>query len=485
MNLEVIVGALRRANVLLEAPEARAVLTGVTDDSRRVEVGTLFCAIDGAVQDGHEFLVDAEQRGAGAALVSRPCVLRIPQVLVSDGRLAAGIAAREWYGHPAARLGLLGVTGTNGKSTTVAIIRHLLNAEGSAASLGTLGAIDGSGDRLGGHGSLTTPGPVEFQSVLAQLVASGVTWVALEASSHGLHQRRLDAVRFQVGVYTNLTHEHLDYHKDLESYAAAKRHLSTLIEIGGAEVVNVDDPVWAALPRRGSVRRITYGRGPDADLRATDERLSALGAESTFWFRKEKHRVKVPLIGEYNVTNALAAAGAAWAVGIEPEVIAERLASAPQVPGRMEKLASAEFSVLRDYAHTPDGFERAIRAVRSITPGRLVVLFGCGGDRDREKRAEMGSIAASIADLVVIAMDNPRTEDPERILDDIEVGIGSSPRLRIMDREVAIRKAISSLQPGDCLLLLGKGHETYQIIGTEKHPFDESEIVRSAVEATP
>ena len=483
MKLDVIVDAQRRADNLLQAPDCVTEVTGVTDDSRRVEAGSLFCAIDGVVQDGHAYVVDAEHNGAAAVLVARYCNVSVPEVLVKDSRLGAGIAAREWYGRPAEDLSLIGVTGTNGKSTTVSIIRHLLNATEKAASIGTLGAIDGLGENLEGYGSLTTPGPVEFQAVLAKLASEGVTTVALEASSHGLHQRRLDAVTFEVGVYTNLTHEHLDYHKDLESYAAAKMRLSTLLGADGVEVINSDDPVWSAMPRRRSIRRIAYGRGADAELQAFDEVHSAGGSESTFRFGNEQHRVKVPLIGEYNVTNALAAAGAAWAMGMEPEEIVVRIASSPQVPGRMERLATAGFSVLRDYAHTPDGFERAIRAVRSITRGKLIVLFGCGGDRDRDKRAEMGNIAAQGSDLVVIAMDNPRTEDPDRILDDIEVGIGASPHMRIMDREVAIRTAISLLSSGDCLLLLGKGHETYQIVGTEKHPFDEPRIVRSAVEA--
>jgi len=481
VNLQTIVDALDQSGLLVETPAALPQISGVAEDSRKVSSGTLFCAIRGTAQDGHQYVEDARRRGASAAIVVHKVDPELPQIVVNDSRLAAAIAAREWYGNPSVHMRLIGVTGTNGKSTTVSILRHLLNRDGTGASIGTLGAFDGSGARLAGYGSLTTPGAVEFQAVLADLRYGGVTDVALEASSHGLHQRRLDAVSFRAGVYTNLTHEHLDYHRDLESYAAAKMRLSQLLVSGGIEVVNADDPTWRKLPRRTSLRRIFYGRGPDAEVRVIREELGASGAECVFLFGNAEHRVTVPLIGEYNVTNAVAAAAAVWGLGMDPSEIALRLATSPQVPGRMEVLAAGAFTVLRDYAHTPDGFERAIRAVRDITPGRLTVLFGCGGDRDRSKRPEMGRIAAAGSDLVVIAMDNPRTEDPELILNDIERGLGNAPHLRITDREAAIGQAISLLRDGDCLLLLGKGHETYQIVGEEKLPFDEPSIVRAAV----
>ncbi len=480
-DLAAIVAALDAAG-LLAAPFTDPVrITGVTEDSRKVEAGTLFCAIDGTATDGHAFLGDASESGATAALVTRRVDTSLPQVVVRESRLAAGVAAREFYGNPADRMTLIGVTGTNGKSTTVSIIRHLLNTDRSASSLGTLGAIDGSGEPVSGYGSLTTPGPVEFQAVLAELRARGATHVACEASSHGLDQGRLHSATFGAAVYTNLTHEHLDYHHDLESYAAAKMKLSGLVAPGGIEVVNADDPTWEALPQRGDLRRSSYGRARDAQVRAISERSTDSGTSCTFCFGNEEHRVELPLLGDYNVANALAAAAAVWGVGVDPALVAERLSDVPQVPGRMERLWSGGFTVLRDYAHTPDGFERAIATIKSITPGRLVVLFGCGGDRDRDKRPVMASITAKFADLVVITDDNPRTEDPKQILDDVEQGLGQAERLRIPDREQGIHQAVSLLQPGDCLLLLGKGHETYQIYGTEKMPFDERSIVRTAV----
>ncbi len=481
IELSSIVEALRCAGLLGESPALQVQVASVVEDSRRAEPGALFCAIEGTAADGHDFLAEAAARGAVAALVTRRIGLPLPQVLVRESRLAAGVAAREFYRCPADRVVLVGVTGTNGKSTTVSIIRHLLNGSESAGSIGTLGAVDGHDNQLPGYGSLTTPGPVEIQSVLAGLAGRGVSQVALEASSHGLDQGRLHSLGFRAAVYTNLTHEHLDYHPDLASYAAAKMSLSTLVEPNGIEVVNADDRTWDGLPDRTDIRRVSYGRGPDVTVRALDEHLSDSGARCVFRFGTDDHQIELPLLGEYNVTNALAAAATAWALGHDPAEVAERLSTTPQVPGRMERLASGQFTVLRDYAHTPDGFERAIATVKSVTPGRLLVLFGCGGDRDSDKRPVMGRIAARLADLVIITDDNPRTEDPKSIMDDVQQGIGSTEHLRIPDREAAIHKVIGMLHPGDCLLLLGKGHETYQIYGKEKMPFDERSIVQAAV----
>ena len=481
MNLSAIQHALAAEDLLVDGIESHHVLTGVTDDSRRVEPGQLFCAVEGTAVDGHRFLADAAECGAAAALVTRRCSVSLPQVIVEDGRRAAGIAAREWYGNPGERMSLVAVTGTNGKTTTVAIACHLLNANGTAGRIGTLGAFDGANELLSGYASLTTPGPIEFHAVLADLLGRGVSTVVMEASSHGLDQGRLEGASFKAAVYTNLTHEHLDYHASLEAYAEAKMKLSELLTLDGVEIVNADDPVWEALPARAGIRKVLYGRGSGSDVRSVHERLDADGSNCRFEFGGSEHAVAIPLLGEFNVTNALAGAATAWALGEDPATISDRLASVPKVPGRMELLASGAFTVLRDYAHTPDGFQRAIATIKAITPGRLVVLFGVGGDRDREKRPIMGKIAAEGADLVVLTEDNPRTEDPEATIDDIEAGMGNVKHLRIRDRDLGIRTAVALLEKGDCLLLLGKGHETYQIIGTEKLPFDERAIVESAV----
>ena len=481
MDLSTIQRALDAEGLLVKGIDRGIPIAAVTDDSRRVVPGALFCAVDGIAADGHQFLGGAMELGAAAALVTRRTEMPLPQILVEDGRRAAGVAAREWYGNPADRMSLIGVTGTNGKTTTVAIAWHLLNANGTAGRIGTLGAFDGANERLSGYASLTTPGPIEFHAVLAELESRGASTVVMEASSHGLDQGRLDAATFKAAVYTNLTHEHLDYHMSLESYAAAKMRLSDLLAEDGIEIVNADSSAWATLPKRVGGRRVLYGRDAGVEVRAVAERQTARGSESRFCFGGTEHAVKLPLLGEFNVSNALAAAALAWSMGDDPAVIAASLAQVPMVPGRMELLASGGFTVLRDYAHTPDGFQRAIETVKAVTPGRLIVLFGVGGDRDREKRPVMGRIAAAKADLVILTEDNPRTEDPDSTIDDIEKGMGEKEHLRIRDREQGIRTAISLLEAGDCLLLLGKGHETYQIIGTQKLPFDERAIVESAL----
>ena len=481
ITLREVVRALETEGQLVQAPAAFPELAGVADDSRQVVPRGLFCAVVGTSGDGHEYLGDAVRRGAAAVLVARPVTLGIPGVVVRDSRVAAAVAAAVWFGRPAERLRFVGVTGTNGKSTTVALIRHLLNTDDAVGSVGTLGAFDGTGAPAGPEISLTTPGAVQLQAVLAALRDRGVTTVVAEASSHALDQHRLHGIRMAAAVYTNLTHDHLDYHKDLQSYLVAKMLLSAQLAEGGVEVVNADDTAWEALRRDPRLKRLSYSVGPKADVRAEDVRLGAAGTTLAMRFGEERHPVRLPLLGEFNVSNALGAAAAVWGLGMPPKEIAPRLASAPQVLGRMEQIASQGFVVLRDYAHTPDALERAIRALRPLTTGRLIVLFGCGGDRDRRKRPVMGRIAARGADLAIVSSDNPRSEDPDRIIDEIEDGMDGVAHLRISDRREAVIRAIHLLQPGDCLLLAGKGHETYQIVGDQRLHLDEREIVHEAL----
>lgn len=475
-RFDAILAALDRAGLIRSAP-APFEITGVSDDSRRVEPGHLFCAVEGTQRDGHTFVADAVRRGAAGVVVARGVDDAIPQIIVSDTRSGAAIAAREWYGRPADGLRLVGVTGTNGKSTTVATLRHVLDDDRSTGALGTLGAFAGHGEALGGHANLTTPGAVELQQVLAELRDAGVRTVVMEASSHALDQRRLETLSLAGAVFTNLTHDHLDYHRDFDAYRAAKFLLSTYLGSGAVEAVNLDDVAWKALPRRDGIRRVTFGRDR-GDVHVTNVRLDPTGSDVTLHVGEWSRDVRIPLPGDFNILNALGAAACAWGMGVDADAIAERLNSAPQVPGRMERLHSNPFVILRDYAHTPDALERAIAALRPLVAGRLVVVFGAGGDRDRTKRPLMGRVAAGGADLAVVTSDNPRTEDPERILDDVEAGMEGVQHLRISDRRAAIAHAIDLLQPGDTLLLAGKGHETYQVVGTDRVPFDEAAIVR-------
>jgi UDP-N-acetylmuramoyl-L-alanyl-D-glutamate--2,6-diaminopimelate ligase len=477
-NLGAIVAALERAGLVVRAPADAAAtgITGLTSDSRKIARGMLFCAVRGVAQDGHGFVPAAAAAGAAAALVEQPVEAALPQVVVRDGRRAAAVAAETWFDRPAARLDLVGVTGTNGKTTSVVLARHVLGALEPMGSIGTLGAFDAEGRAVPSEaGNLTTPGPIDLQATLAALVASGARGAAMEVSSHSLDQGRVDGLVFRAAVFTNLTRDHLDYHKTLEEYFRAKAKLLTYLAPDGLEVVNADDPAWQRLRR--AHRRVTFGEGA-ADVRARSVQVDARGARFELVTPTGTASVTLPLLGRFNVSNALGVAGAAFGLGVPVDAIAARLASAPQVPGRMERIAAQPCVVLRDYAHTPDALDRALDALRPLTRGRLIVVFGAGGDRDAGKRAPMGAAAARLADVAIATSDNPRTEDPERILDQVEAGMGAKAHHRVTDRRAAIALALSLAKGDDTILLAGKGHETYQVIGTEKRAFDERAIVR-------
>jgi len=477
-RLPEIVAALERGGVLVGTPDLHTwpEITGLTADSRRVEPGMLYCAVRGSVQDGHQFVAAARERGAVAALVEREQPVELPQVLVRDGRRAAAVAAETWFGRPAAQLDLVGVTGTSGKTTSVLLARHVLSALEPMGSIGTLGAFDPGGAPVPSEaGNLTTPGPIDLQATLAALVARGARGAAMEVSSHSLDQGRVDGLVFRAAIFTNLTREHLDYHSTLEAYFKAKAKLATYLSPAGLEVVNADDPAWQRLPRRH--RRVTFGeRGGDVTARQVV--VDGSGARFELVTPTGNAATRLPLLGRFNVANALGVAACAWGMGVPVETIADRLATAPQVPGRMERIAERPCTILRDYSHKPDALERALESVRPLTQGRLILVFGAGGDRDRGKRAPMGEIAVRLADVAIVTSDNPRTEDPERILDEVESGMQAKPHQRRSDRREAIALALQLARPGDTILLAGKGHETYQIIGKEKQPFDERAIVR-------
>jgi UDP-N-acetylmuramoyl-L-alanyl-D-glutamate--2,6-diaminopimelate ligase len=481
IDTSLLVSELDRAGLLVgTVGELPPEVGGVTDDSRQVEPGMLFVAVRGSVLDGHQFLPVAAAAGASMAVVEDEGRTSLPHVIVRDARRASAVIAAAAYGNPARDLDLVAVTGTNGKTTTVHLLRHLLDRAGRrAASIGTLGVLlDSEGVQLPGGAGLTTPGPVELQRVLRTLVDDGVSAVAMEVSSHSLDQRRVDGLLFDAAVFTNLTRDHLDYHQTMEAYFEAKARLIAHLGADGVAVVNADEPAWRMLLPATRLLRFSGSGDPAAEVAAEQPGFGVRGTECTLRFGSERVAARLPLIGAFNVENAVGAAAAAWALGMSPERIAERLATVPQVPGRLEVVAESPL-VLRDYAHTPDALERALRAVRPFTDGRLIVVFGCGGDRDRGKRPEMGRIAADEADVVVITSDNPRTEDPERILDDIAAGMDGAGYRRVEDRRVAIAEALAIADPQrDVVVLAGKGHETYQIRGTTKHPFDEAEIVR-------
>jgi UDP-N-acetylmuramoyl-L-alanyl-D-glutamate--2,6-diaminopimelate ligase len=484
--LDTIVAALAEAGLLVDRRGSLpASVTSLADDSRRVERGGAFLAVRGSDRDGHDYLASATERGAAVAIVEDPARTALPALIVRDGRRAAAIAAAAFYGWPARQLKLLGVTGTNGKTTTVNMLRSVLddgaeNVGTRSASIGTLGVLVGyEGAPMDGGGGLTTPGPVELQRRFRDLVAMGVGHVAMEVSSHALSQRRAEGTNFDVAIFTNLSRDHLDYHGSMDEYFAAKARLLDLLRPNGTVVVNLDDPAWEGL--RADRRRMGFSaRITSADVHAEDVRFHARGSEWVLALGDERHAVTLPLIGDFNIANALAAAAGAWAIGLPGARIAERLSSLPQVPGRLE-LVNEEPAVLRDYAHTPDALDRALDAVRPFTRGRLIVVFGCGGDRDPGKRPQMGAIAAAKADVAIVTSDNPRTEDPERILDEIEGGMRGAAHERIEDRRAAIARALEVAGEGDVIVLAGKGHETYQVRGTTRLPFDEKAIVGELV----
>jgi UDP-N-acetylmuramoyl-L-alanyl-D-glutamate--2,6-diaminopimelate ligase len=470
--------ALQAAGLLVgERGALPATVAGLTDDSRAIVAGGCFVAVRGSARDGHDFLPQVAAAGAALAVMAADAQTELPAFVVNDTRAAAATLAAAFYGNPARQLTLVGVTGTNGKTTTVGLLRHLLDGPDTpAASIGTLGVLLGDGHPLPGGAGLTTPGPVELQRVLRELVDAGVRRVAMEVSSHALDQQRVGGLRFAAGVFTNLTRDHLDYHGTMDAYLAAKARLVGLLAEDGVAVVNADDVAWRKLPAAPCTLR--FGLGAEADLRAEDLRFTPRGSAWLLRQGELSRPVVLPLIGEFNVANALAAAAAALAIGVPLETVAARLATVPQVPGRLELLGERP-TVLRDYAHTPDALARALAALRPFTPGKLIVLFGCGGDRDKGKRPLMASVARDGADLLVITSDNPRTEDPERILDDICAPLTPGSYDRIEDRRAAIAHALALADPErDVVLLAGKGHETYQIRGHTSYPFDEAAIVR-------
>lgn len=397
---------------------------------------------------------------------------RDPMVAAKRVEIARAAAAR--FGYPALALRMIGVTGTNGKTTTVNILRALLDLPvAPAASIGTLGVLVGAnGTVMPGGLGLTTPGPDELQRVLRELVDAGVRSVAMEVSSHALDQSRVHGIAFDAGVFTNITRDHLDYHGSMEDYFAAKAKLVSYLKSTGVAVVNADQPDWRELP--AAPRLSTYGID-SGDVRAEDIAFDATGSSWTLSVGGEHTPVRLPLVGDFNVINALAASAAALTFGIPPHVLARSLAQVPQVPGRLELIANSP-PIIRDYAHTPDALVRSLGALRPFVSGQLILVFGAGGDRDPGKRPIMGAAAEAGADRVIVTSDNPRTEDPEAIIDEIERGM-SLKHDRLSDRRQAIARAIAIAQPGDTILLAGKGHETYQVVGTEKHPFDERQIV--------
>jgi UDP-N-acetylmuramoyl-L-alanyl-D-glutamate--2,6-diaminopimelate ligase len=462
--------------LLADAPEVRvrrrvgpatAVVRGVSHDSRAVQAGDLFCCLRGEHVDGHRYAPVAVEAGATAVVAERPLDLAVAQVVVDDARAAMAPLAAAFHGHPSAAMTVVGVTGTAGKTTTTHLLAVIFEHAGRPC--GVIGTLTGA------H---TTPEAPELQAALARFRADGRRTVAMEVSSHALAQHRADATRFAVAVFTNLGRDHLDFHGTTEQYFAAKARLFTpaMARLG---VINADDPYGRRLLATTGIPATPYSMADAVDLTVGP-------LASTFTWRGE--HVRLPLGGRFNVANAVAAATAAAEAGVAPDVIATGLADAGAVPGRFEPVAAGQpFTVVVDFAHTPESLASVLGAAREVAgAGRVIVAFGCGGDRDPAKRPAMGEAAARLADVVVVTSDNPRTEDPAAIIDDVIAGVPSPLNARArteVDRRAAIALALAEAAPGDVVVIAGKGHETTQTFADRTVDFDDRAVARELLEA--
>ncbi len=458
-----------------------------TDRSDCCRPGVLFAARPGTRTHGREFVGEALSRGASALLVDFPVAeAAVPQCVTPDVRRAYSLLCHALHGQPSRRLHVVGVTGTNGKSTTCWLVRSILQAAGKPC--GVLGTIEYHDGRTGQPSSLTTPEPKTFFAWLHQMAEAGTRYAAVELSSHALDQDRVAGLTLRVAVVTNVTHDHLDYHGCFEAYAAAKAKILDLCAGDGVAVLNRDDPAAWSLRRQvpSGVDVLSYGLSEQADVRARILSRSLTGSRFELQLGRERVEVQTQLPGDHNVQNCLAAAAAAWRLGLSLADVAAGVAALTTVPGRLERVDCGQpFAVLVDYAHTPDALARCLRHLRTVTPGRLLCVFGAGGDRDRLKRPELGR-AASQADVVVVTSDNPRSEPPEKIIEEILQGVDTS-RCECHvepDRRAAIDWVLRQAQPGDCVLIAGKGHETEQVVGNRRLPFDDRQVVRELLTAT-
>ena len=462
-------------------------VTSIAVDSRAAEPGALFVCRPGASTDGHAHAAEAVARGATAVVAQRPVDLPagVPVVSVPDTLAALSPIAAAFFDSPSAALTVVGVTGTNGKTTTTYFIEAIASAAGRRfGRIGTLGArLQGVFEETLEH---TTPRAHDLQRLLARLRESRADGAVLEVSSHALALHRVDDVKFDVATFTNLTQDHLDFHRDFEAYRAAKRRLFDLTEAaGGVGVLNAADAASAYFAT-AIRRRLTYGvECDDAQLNATGVTHDPDG--STFLVRALRPaRLRIRLPGPFNVANAMAALATAVALDIDVEAIAEGLESLEHVPGRMMRVENGEVAVFVDYAHTPDGLDQVLRAARAVTRGRLICVFGCGGDRDAGKRPLMGRIAKQQSDVAIVTSDNPRSEQPRSIIDQVVAGMDGERGARVEiidDREAAIRRAIAIARAGDTVVIAGKGHEAYQIVGRKRLPFSDAEVARRAIES--
>lgn len=468
---------IKNLSIIEMNADAELEISGVSYDSRKTEKGDMFVAIRGFEADGHKFIPKAVENGAAVILCEEKPSCDIPYVLVSDSRYGLAIVSRDFFGDPASEMTMIGITGTSGKTSSSYLIKHMLESKLDAK----VGLIGTNGNMIGDeflHTEHTTPESYELHKLFRHMADSGCTHVVMEVSSHSLTLERVAGIHFDVALYTNLSQDHLDFHGTMEEYAAAKRKLFSMCSLGCFKL----DDAWADFMRDGaSCRTMTFSTEKnEADLVAKNIRLTADGVRFASVSGDEISITKLGIPGMFSVYNALGTMSVGLALGLSLADCSDAMSSAKGVKGRLEIVPTGrDFSVVIDYSHKPDALEKVLKTLKPVTRGRLIALFGCGGDRDKLKRPIMGRIAADNADLVVVTSDNPRTEDPDEIIREIVAGMKDkrTPTKVICDRREAIAWAIDNAAPGDVLLLAGKGHEDYQVVGHEKHHMDEREIV--------
>lgn len=468
-------------------------------DSRKIQKGDMFIAIKGTLADGHNHISTAVANGAKAVVIENDAVLPdsyfmhagVVKIVVGSTRRALAVMSANYFGHPAKRLKLIGVTGTNGKTTTTYLIKQLLESstpsmQGKVGLIGTIEYFVGGEKYPATH---TTPESLELHKLFATMVEKGCTHVVMEVSSHSLHQERVHGVEFAAAVFTNLTQDHLDYHGTMENYFQAKKILFDGLPSTSWAITNGDDPSGPKIAQGTKASVLTYSVNGTSDVNAQNVSLSINGTSFVLRHRAEEVTVHSHLVGRFNIYNILAACSAGIALGISTSSIKAGVASFSSVPGRFERILSpAGWSAIIDYAHTPDALEKCLHTIRDVLPAqssnRIVTVFGAGGDRDKSKRPLMGKVVDTLSDIAVVTSDNPRTEDPNAIIDDVLKGVQRKKDLFVEpDRRSAIANALSMARTGDIVLIAGKGHEDYQIIGTTKHHFSDREIVQEFIAA--
>lgn len=455
-------------------------IANIEYDSRKVHKGDLFCCVTGTFSDGHEYAPMAKELGAAALVVERRLDIDLPQLIVPNTRIAMAEMAAAYYAYPSREMKMIGVTGTNGKTSTTYMIKSI--AEEAGLKVGLIGTIHNLiGDRIV-ETERTTPASVDLQRLLREMKNSGVELVVMEVSSHALDQARVHGVEFDLAIFTNLTQDHLDYHKTFENYLAAKKKLFLQAK---RAIVNADDPHFTSITQGLNIPLTTFGVREKADFCANDIEITTAGAQFNMHTPNGDINTKISIPGLFSVFNALGAAAACMLLGFAGEAIRSGLNKLKSVSGRLEPLPTGgDYSVLLDYAHTPDALENVLRTVRGFAKGRVVTLFGCGGNRDKAKRPIMGEIAGRYSDFLVVTSDNPRDEEPMSIITSVLEGVNKSgcPHEVIEDRRAAIKYALENAKAKDVIVLAGKGHENYQEIGGGKRHFDEKEIVAELLE---